>query len=81
MRKSARLIAIRHSGGKIRRRAMNRKPLILCADDSLKIFEGWKALLQLKGYDVLTASDGTEAFQEFVSHQLTWCFSITTCRT
>jgi CheY-like chemotaxis protein len=47
---------------------MNRKPLILCADDSFSVLEGWKELLQLKGYDVLTASDGTEAFQEFVSH-------------
>ena len=47
---------------------MNHKPLILCADDSLSVLEGWKRLLELKGYDVLTASDGTEAFQEFVSH-------------
>jgi CheY-like chemotaxis protein len=49
-------------------RAMNRKPLILCADDSLSVLEGWKMLLERNGYDVLTASDGTEAFQEFVSH-------------
>ena len=47
---------------------MHHKPLILCADDSLKFLEGWKVLLELNGYDVLTASDGTEAFQEFVSH-------------
>jgi CheY-like chemotaxis protein len=47
---------------------MHHKPLILCADDSLSVLEGWRKLLELKGYDVLTASDGTEAFQEFVSH-------------
>jgi len=47
---------------------MNRKPLILCADDSLSVLEGWKRLLERNGYDVLTATDGTEAFQEFASH-------------
>jgi len=47
---------------------MNHKPLILCADDSLSVLEGWRKLLERNGYDVLTASDGTEAFQEFVSH-------------
>jgi len=46
---------------------MNRKPLILCADDSLSVLEGWKRLLERNGYDVLTATDGTEAFQEFAS--------------
>jgi CheY-like chemotaxis protein len=48
---------------------MNHKPLILCADDSLSVLEGWKKLLELKAYEVLTATDGTEAFQEFVSHR------------
>lgn len=47
---------------------MNRKPLILCADDNLSLLEGWKMLLEANGYDVLTANDGTEAFQEFISH-------------
>jgi CheY-like chemotaxis protein len=47
---------------------MNHKPLILCADDSLSDLEGWKMLLERNGYEVLTASDGMEAFQEFVSH-------------
>ena len=47
---------------------MNYKPLILCADDSLSVLEGWKMLLERNGYEVLTASDGMEAFQEFVSH-------------
>ena len=47
---------------------MNHKPLILCADDSLSVLEGWKMLLERNGYKVLTATDGTEAFREFVSH-------------
>jgi two-component system response regulator MprA len=47
---------------------MNRKPLILCADDSTNILEGWKMLLERDGYDVVTAIDGNEAVQAFVSH-------------
>ena len=47
---------------------MNRKPLILYADDSIPMLEGWKSLLEQHGYDVLTAADGTEALQAFVSH-------------
>jgi CheY-like chemotaxis protein len=47
---------------------MNRKPLILYADDSANILEGWKMLLEVKGYEVVTASDGAEALQAFVSH-------------
>lgn len=47
---------------------MNRKPLILCADDNANILEGWKTLLKLKGYEVLTASNGAEALQVFVAH-------------
>ncbi len=47
---------------------MNRKPLILCADDTINILEGWKTLLELHGYEVLTAADGKEALQAFVSH-------------
>ena len=47
---------------------MKRKPLILYADDSAKILEGWKTVLELHGYEVLTAVDGTEAVQEFISH-------------
>jgi|GraSoiStandDraft_46_1057282.scaffolds.fasta_scaffold207871_1 CheY-like chemotaxis protein len=47
---------------------MNRKPLILCADDSTNILDGWKTVLELQGYEVLTAADGSEALQEFVSH-------------
>jgi two-component system, OmpR family, alkaline phosphatase synthesis response regulator PhoP len=47
---------------------MNRKPLILCADDSMNVLEGWKELLEQNGYSVLTATDGTEALQAFVLH-------------
>jgi CheY-like chemotaxis protein len=47
---------------------MNRKPLILCADDSVHILEAWKELLTQNGYAVLTATDGNEAVQVFVSH-------------
>lgn len=47
---------------------MNRKPLILCADDSTNILEGWKMLLERNGYDVVTAIDGSEAVQAFVLH-------------
>ena len=39
---------------------MNCKGLILCADDSRYVLEGWKALLELNGYEVLTALDGNE---------------------
>ena len=47
---------------------MNRKPLILYADDNVALVEGWKTLLELKGYEVLTAGDGTEALATFVAH-------------
>lgn len=47
---------------------MNPKPLILCADDTITILKAWKMLLEQHGYDVLTAADGKEALQEFVSH-------------
>ncbi len=47
---------------------MNYKALILCADDSLYVLEGWKAVLELNGYEVLTAKDGNDACQAFVSH-------------
>ncbi len=49
-------------------RRLNYKALILCADDSPYVLEGWKTLLELNGYEVLTASDGDDACQAFVSH-------------
>jgi CheY-like chemotaxis protein len=47
---------------------MTGKPLILCADDSPGVLEGWKAILKREGYEVLTATNGKEALQVFVSH-------------
>lgn len=47
---------------------MNRKPLILYADDNQNVLEGWKTLLELRGYEVVTAVNGAEALQAFVSH-------------
>jgi two-component system cell cycle response regulator CpdR len=44
------------------------KPLILCADDAPFVLEGWRMLLERNGYEVLTATNGKEALQEFVSH-------------
>jgi CheY-like chemotaxis protein len=46
---------------------MKHKPLILYADDNLNIVEAWKTLLTQKGYEVLTATDGREAVEAFVS--------------
>ena len=47
---------------------MNRKPLVLVADDSASLREAWKELLELNAYNVLTATSGTEALEAFVSH-------------
>lgn len=47
---------------------MKNRALILCADDSTPVLQGWKDLLELHGYEVLTATDGKEALQAFVSH-------------
>lgn len=47
---------------------MSGKPLILCVDDALCMLEGRKMLLEENGYEVLTATSGTEALQVFVSH-------------
>jgi CheY-like chemotaxis protein len=47
---------------------MSRKPVILCADDALGVLEGRKMLLEADGYNVLTATNGSEALQVFLSH-------------
>jgi CheY-like chemotaxis protein len=47
---------------------MKCKPLILYADDNVNFLEAWTELLQQKGYEVLTATDGIEAVQAFRSH-------------
>lgn len=49
---------------------MKCKALILCADDSPYVLEGCKTLLELNGYEVLTASDGNDACQAFSSHSV-----------
>lgn len=47
---------------------MTGKPLILCVDDASKVLEGRKTLLEENGFEVLSASNGREALQAFVSH-------------
>ena len=47
---------------------MTEKPVILCADDTSTMLQGRKMLLEKNGYRVLTAANGKEAVQAFVSH-------------
>src|SRR5215469_7784296 len=47
---------------------MSWKPLILCVDDTPSILEGRRMLLEENGYRVLTAANGKDAVQAFVSH-------------
>jgi CheY-like chemotaxis protein len=49
---------------------MSWKPVILCVDDTPSVLEGQKMLLEQNGYRVLTATNGTEAVQAFVSHSV-----------
>jgi CheY-like chemotaxis protein len=49
---------------------MHRKPLILYADDNPTLVEGWKELLEAKGYEVLTATEGTEALRAFTRNPI-----------
>lgn len=44
------------------------KPLILCVDDASNELEGRKVLLEENGFEILTASNGIEALQAFISH-------------
>ena len=46
---------------------MSWKPIILCVDDTLSVLEAEKMLLEENGYRVLTATNGEEALQAFVS--------------
>jgi CheY-like chemotaxis protein len=48
--------------------AMAGKPLILCVDDAWNELEDQKMLLEENGFEVLTASNGIDALQAFVSH-------------
>ena len=49
---------------------MSWKPLILCVDDTPRILEAQKMLLEEHGYRVLASSNGNEAVQAFVSHSV-----------
>ena len=49
---------------------MKWKPLILCVDDTPSWLEGQKMLLEENGYRVLTATNGTDALQAFLSHSV-----------
>lgn len=49
---------------------MSYKPIILCVDDTPSVLEGEKMLLEENGYRVLTATNGEEAVQAFVSHSV-----------
>jgi CheY-like chemotaxis protein len=46
------------------------KPLILCVDDTPSLLEGQKMLLEENGYRILTATNGSDAVQVFVSHSV-----------
>jgi CheY-like chemotaxis protein len=49
---------------------MKRKLLILYADDNASVVYGWKTLLELKGYEVVTATNGAEALQAFLANPI-----------
>jgi CheY-like chemotaxis protein len=49
---------------------MSWKPVILCVDDIPSVLEGQKMLLEENGYRVLTATNGKEAVQAFMSHSV-----------
>jgi len=46
------------------------KSLILCVDDTPSLLEGQKMLLEENGYRVLTATNGPDAVQVFVTHSV-----------
>jgi CheY-like chemotaxis protein len=48
----------------------DRKPLILCVDDTPSLLEGQKLLLEENGYRVLIASNGLDAVKAFVSNSV-----------
>jgi two-component system response regulator DctR len=48
----------------------DRKPLILCVDDTPSLLEGQKLLLEENGYQVLIASNGLDAVKAFVSNSV-----------
>jgi CheY-like chemotaxis protein len=48
----------------------DRKPLILCVDDTPSLLEGQKLLLEENRYQVLIASNGLDAVKAFVSNSV-----------
>lgn len=53
-----------------RNASMRWKPLVLCVDDTPSWLEGQKMLLEENGYRVLTATNGPDALQAFLSHSV-----------
>lgn len=49
---------------------MRWKALILCVDDTASWLDGEKMLLEEYGYQVLTATNGADALQAFLSHSV-----------
>jgi CheY-like chemotaxis protein len=46
------------------------KALILCIDDAITALEASKELLEISGYEVLTAQSGKEGLELFLSHPI-----------
>jgi CheY-like chemotaxis protein len=49
---------------------MTRKPIVLSVDDTPSILEGRKMLLEESGYRVLTASNGKQAMEAFMTNSV-----------
>jgi CheY-like chemotaxis protein len=49
---------------------MSWKPTILCVDDTPGILEGWKMLLEENGYRILTATNGKQAVEVFMTNSV-----------
>jgi CheY-like chemotaxis protein len=49
---------------------MSWKPIVLCVDETPSFLEGYKMLLEENGYRVLTATDGKEALEVFMSRSI-----------
>jgi CheY-like chemotaxis protein len=49
---------------------MSWRPVILYVEDTPSVLEHQRMLLEKSGYRVLTATNGTQAVQAFVSHSV-----------
>jgi CheY-like chemotaxis protein len=49
---------------------MSGKPILLCVDDTPSILEGQKMLLEENGYRVLTAANGKQAMEAFMTNSV-----------